>query len=238
MSDAKMIRFIDSKYNDLFFIPDGANIILAFSNGEKVTRPCIYLDSYHTQVGSETFHICQFAEAMERNGITYMPEHPPELPDKCYSTMPASGELVFIEKGKKGYIPCPWCPSEQAEMEAARKNNRLGVTKQQEAAMLGGSLFGWHTHVADVSSYDLKGNPVYRSAQTIPSENKREEKRDDYLRSAEMSTEANYNMVGDGIINNTPPKCEKSFVKESLKANANRPPSKEKKVPARDVISR
>ena len=30
-------------------------------------------------------------------------------------------------------------------------------------------------------------------------------KPDHYLKNAEMATEANYNMVGDGIINNTPP---------------------------------
>lgn len=35
-----------------------------------------------------------------------------------------------------------------------------------------------------------------------------ENTQNDYLRSAEMSTEANYNMIGDGIINNTPPSRE------------------------------
>ena len=29
--------------------------------------------------------------------------------------------------------------------------------------------------------------------------------KDNYLKNAELETEQNYNMVGDGIINNTPP---------------------------------
>ncbi len=165
-NDKKMIRFIDSNYTDLFFIPDGGNIVLTFSDGKKAVRACTFLDEYHVQIGKEpgrgeVLHICQFAEIMEKNGTAYAPEKPPELPEKCFSTLPSSGELILIERGKKGYTPCPWCTgAEQGRREATQRNQSFRVTRQQEAAMLGGSMFGWSTPAARTSSYDVKGQPI------------------------------------------------------------------------------
>ena len=71
-SELKLIRFIDSDYNDLFFLPDGANIRLTYANGEERILSCKYMDEYHLKAGSEVFHICQFAELMDgakRNSI-------------------------------------------------------------------------------------------------------------------------------------------------------------------------
>ena len=162
MDDIKNIRFIDSRYNTLFFVPDGGNIVLTYSDGEKLTRPCKFLDEYHTQIGSNVYHICEFAEKMERNGTTCVPEQPPALPERCFSTLPSSGELILIEKDKKGYAKCGFSTpnSEQNIMLAVRYNDRDGVTRQQEAAMLGGSLFGWSTPAAQTASYDVRGNPI------------------------------------------------------------------------------
>jgi len=162
MGDAKNIRFIDSNYNTLFFVPDGGNVVLTFSDGEKLTRPCKYMGEYHAQIGSYVYHICEFAEKMERNGTTYAPEKPPALPDRCLSTLPSTGELIIIEKDKKGYAKCGFSTPnrEQNKMLAARYNARDGVTPQQEAAMVGGSMFGWRTPAAKTSSYDVRGNPI------------------------------------------------------------------------------
>ena len=71
--DGKEIRFIDSHYKDLFRIPDGGCIQIHFPY-ETVVKPCTFIDEYHTQIGYIVFHICQFAEIMERNGASYMPE--------------------------------------------------------------------------------------------------------------------------------------------------------------------
>ena len=71
--EEKTIRFIDSQYNTLFIIPDGGNIELTFSGGERITRKCTYIDDYHTKVGHIIFHICEFAERMEQNGTKYVP---------------------------------------------------------------------------------------------------------------------------------------------------------------------
>lgn len=162
MSDDKMIRFIDSNYNALFYVPDGGNVVLTYSDGEKAVRPCKYIDEYHTQVGHNVFHICQFAEVMERNGTSYAPEKPQKLPDICYGTLPSSGELILIKRGGKGYQKCSFSAPhrEQNEMTADQYNRRMGVTRQQAAAMMGGSLFGWATPAAKASSYDFKGQPI------------------------------------------------------------------------------
>lgn len=82
MCEQKTIRFIDTHYNVLFTVPDGGNIALTNSASETVIRKCEYLDAYHTKIGSNVFHICEFAELMERNGATCAPEQPVALPEK------------------------------------------------------------------------------------------------------------------------------------------------------------
>lgn len=67
------IRFIDSHYKELFRIPDGERIIVTDRDGKTESYPCRYIDSYHTEVGRNLFHICEFAERMEQNGHTVEP---------------------------------------------------------------------------------------------------------------------------------------------------------------------
>lgn len=70
---AKGIRFIDSNYRDLFRLPDGDRIVVhSPADGDK-EYTCRYIDDSHVEVGDNIFHICQFAEFMERNGATYEP---------------------------------------------------------------------------------------------------------------------------------------------------------------------
>lgn len=76
----KGIRFIDSNYKELFRIPDGGKIVIHYAWGEKMERSCRFIDEYHTEIGNDLYHICQFAELMERNGHTYEPKsaEPPQ----------------------------------------------------------------------------------------------------------------------------------------------------------------
>lgn len=67
------IRFIDSCYNNKFHIPDGGKIKLIYSDGREQEKICRYIDSCHLEVGSELYHICEFAERKERAGITIVP---------------------------------------------------------------------------------------------------------------------------------------------------------------------
>ncbi|WP_262432778.1 hypothetical protein [Qingrenia yutianensis] len=76
--EQKEIRFIDSRYNELFRIKDGESITVKFSDGSMSDRKCTYIDDYHTKIGYNVFHICEFAELMERGGSTYRPKGTPE----------------------------------------------------------------------------------------------------------------------------------------------------------------
>jgi hypothetical protein len=73
------IRFIDPNYRELFRIPDGGKIIVTSAWGEKTELSCRYIDEYHTEIGNNLLHICEFAERMDRNGATYEPK-PAEQP--------------------------------------------------------------------------------------------------------------------------------------------------------------
>ena len=70
------IRFIDSRYRDLFKLPNGGFIQVDYPD-ETVIKQCVFIDPYHTQVGNNVFHICEYAERMERIGATYQAE--PEI---------------------------------------------------------------------------------------------------------------------------------------------------------------
>lgn len=72
----KGIRFINSRYDELFRIADGEKIKIRYSDGEEQERVCRYIDEYHTEVGNNLYHICQFAEIMEHNGSEYAPVEP------------------------------------------------------------------------------------------------------------------------------------------------------------------
>ena len=76
----RRIRFIDAEYNTLFYIPDGASIVMTRMDGSSVIRPCTYIDDYHTLVGSNVYHICEFAEMAQRAGTVYEPLDPTQLP--------------------------------------------------------------------------------------------------------------------------------------------------------------
>ena len=93
----KPIRFIDSEYKTLFTIPDGGYININRTNGEKLTRKCHYHGETHVNIGSDVYHICQFAEMMEKNGSAYEPCPEPETVHGYVITarMPV-GDKVFV----------------------------------------------------------------------------------------------------------------------------------------------
>ena len=72
----KTIRFIDSEYRELFTIPDGESIRITYPPADgrvPVAAACKYIDEAHTQIGNNSYHICEFAENMERIGAQYEP---------------------------------------------------------------------------------------------------------------------------------------------------------------------
>lgn len=165
--EVKRIRFIDSSYNFLFSVPDGANITITYEGGEKITRPCKFLDEYHTKIGSSILHICEFAEKMERIGAKYAPTEPArELPKVCHSVLPSSGELIILRRGEPGYyaVTDSGTDRERNQKTADRNNGDRQITRGQAAAMLHGSLFGWDTPGADPANYTFDGSPLWQGA--------------------------------------------------------------------------
>ena len=98
--DGKDIRFIDSHYKDLFRIPDGGCIQIHYPD-ETVEKPCKFIDEYHTQIGTNVFHICQFAEIMERNNAHYMAE--PEIMGDEAAWKVGKDRILAIQTCDDGY---------------------------------------------------------------------------------------------------------------------------------------
>lgn len=154
------IRFIDSHYKDLFRISDGDKIIINFPDGEEKKISCRYIDQYHSEVGDNLYHICEFAERMEGIGATYRAENP-ILPEQCYGML-HTGDMIIIKYGERGYYntDIPNEGKEAMKLLTNELNAKLGVTKAQAAAMLAGSMYGWSCPAANPKSYDENGSPI------------------------------------------------------------------------------
>lgn len=144
-SEPRLIRFIDSNYVNLFFLPDGANIRLIHANGEERILPCGFIDEYHLKVGREVFHICQFAELMERNGTQYQPEKPLPLPERCHALHPETGELIVLRRWERGYKVSPFCQKDKQSNQrlADQENGASHIGRQQVSQMVSGAFGGW-----------------------------------------------------------------------------------------------
>lgn len=95
----KDIRLINSHYDDLYRIPDGGVIQVDYPDGRSFTARVEHLDDYHFDMGGlgNVFHICQFAEVMERNHADFYPE------------IETQDEQAAWELGGKGYLAIQSC---------------------------------------------------------------------------------------------------------------------------------
>lgn len=155
------IRFITPNYREKFRIVDGDSIRMTFPSGETQDRVCRYVDETHLEVGNNLYHICEFAELAQRNGVRLIPLRQ-SLPEKCVSTLESTGEIISITKGENGYTPTGQYPQDGVSPKeaVAALNEAAGITRAQEAAMVAGSMFGWDTPAADPKNYDVKGVPI------------------------------------------------------------------------------
>ena len=87
------IRFISPMYEELFRIADGDQIRIICDNGENKDRTVRYIDDYHIELeagfSSNIYHICEFAEMIERCGNSIIPLRS-SLPEKCFVYVEAS----------------------------------------------------------------------------------------------------------------------------------------------------
>ncbi len=73
MDEPKSIRFITPRYEELFTIPDGGNVILRHVDGYRELVQCQYLDDYHLLFGGIAYHICELAEKLCERGQSVSP---------------------------------------------------------------------------------------------------------------------------------------------------------------------
>lgn len=161
----KGIRFITPNYKDRFRLADGDRIRLVMDSGEQREMTCRYIDDFHLEVtgkmGSTVYHICEFAEVWENHGCTEMIPLRKSLPERCFGYLKATGEIVVLQKGQKGYAPTEKYAENETPQECVDSlNTAMGVTKAQAVAMEAGSMFGWHVPGADPKNYDEQGQPV------------------------------------------------------------------------------
>ena len=157
---AKGIRFITPDYTEKFRLEDGDSIRMIREGQATRDYACRYIDDYHVEVGDNLYHICEFAERMKMAGNTVIPLRS-SLPERCFSVLQSTGEVIAIERGKSGYLVTDnECAPSLARKAADLLNRKLGVSKQQEAAMSAGSMFGWDTPAADPRNYDAEGNAI------------------------------------------------------------------------------
>ena len=160
----KGIRFIDPNYKELFRIPDGDMIRIIREDGTQIDKTARYIDEYHVEIGDgwdSTFHICQFAEQMERCGNKVIPLRS-SLPEHCYVFVETSNEIGIVRKGMSGYYLTDLATGNRDENRALVKelNEKAGLTPGQAEAMKAGSMFGWHVPAADPKSYDEQGKLI------------------------------------------------------------------------------
>lgn len=122
------IRFITPNYDEKFHIPDGDQIRITSSWGEKNDYTCRYIDDYHLEVGRNLYHICELAERMEQNGAAITPLRS-SLPEQCYSALLDTGAVVILKRGETGYYKTdiPFQDKESAKQLVAEYNTKLGV---------------------------------------------------------------------------------------------------------------
>ena len=156
----KGIRFITPHYEEKFRVADGDKVRIRRFDGRDFERVCRYIDDCHVEIGNELYHICQFAEIMERNGNSVIPLRN-SLPAVCYGKVPEKRAIVMFERGFDGYRSASFATKGRTSQKLVDElNGELGVTKAQAAAMLAGVMRGWADPAADPKNYDEQGQPI------------------------------------------------------------------------------
>ena len=157
----KGIRFITLDGKEKFRVQDGDMVRIMTGAESHLDRMARYVDDCHAEIGGSLYHIREFAEWMENSGSQVIPMRS-TLPDNCYCVLPGSDEIIIVRKGESGYYRTDKYGHDRAQALAIvdECNEIGGVSKAQAAAMLAGSMFGWHIPGADPKNYDEQGKPI------------------------------------------------------------------------------
>jgi len=83
-----------------------------------------------------------------------------KLPELCYGAHITTGETIVIKRGEKGYHDTGY--GVQGEEAINSINQRMGVTRQQRAAMEFGSIIGFDVPGCDPDYYGADGKRLAR----------------------------------------------------------------------------
>ena len=157
----KDIRFITLDGKEKFRVQDGDMVRIITGAESHFDRMARYVDDCHAEIGGSFYHIREFAEWMENSGSQVIPMRS-TLPDNCYCVLPGSDEIIIVKNGESGYYRTDKYGHDRAQALAIvdECNEIGGVSKAQAAAMLAGSMFGWHIPGADPKNYDEQGKPI------------------------------------------------------------------------------
>ena len=100
LKEDRSIRFINSSYDELFRIPNGGTVEVSFPD-RKFVEKCFYIDDYHMKAGSTVYHICQFAELLEKKGGKCMPE--PAVLDDSAAWSVGHSTYLLMQKSDRGW---------------------------------------------------------------------------------------------------------------------------------------
>ena len=86
----------------------------------------------------------------------FAPKFAEGLPERCFSTLASTGQLICIKRGESCYYPSDWDTGDkERNVELADElNENLGVSPVQRQAMEIGSLAGWDVPGADPKAYE------------------------------------------------------------------------------------
>ena len=104
-NEPKWIRFIDSHYKDKFLVKDGKKVKITRKDGSSFVEVCQYIDPYHLFLGSNVFHICEFAEKCESMDLKVEPYYELRIVPMTEIGLNSEDDYVF----KPGVIHgCDW----------------------------------------------------------------------------------------------------------------------------------
>jgi len=128
------------------------------------TAPNDYLCGHYFNTAEEAFSDYEFRITDDLDYLHQLTGEWPSLPPWCMSVDQKSGNLISLRRGVMGSFDSAQNHAGDPKLNreiADRINEKIGVSKVREMAMLQGSILGWDNRLADPKTY-------YKSSRVLP----------------------------------------------------------------------